>query len=132
MSPERSHSSRLPTGFLLAVLALVCQLAFGALLPAEEASARQLAALDAVSVLCDGSAPTTPGHGAPHHHHAPDCALCPLCIAMAAHGAILASAPPLPTPTSEPVAQAAFPPPARAPPSRAVRIAFPRGPPVLT
>jgi hypothetical protein len=56
-------------GLLLALLALVCQLAVGAVVPPASA---------ATVPICHA-----PGSAVPPVGHAPDCALCPLCVALA-------------------------------------------------
>ncbi len=130
MSRALTRTWRFPTGLLLAILALVSQLALGSLaFPTDSAAAE----LDAVAIFCQTAAPDAPPPSTPHHHqHAPDCAICPLCAALALPGAILTPAPLLPTPSSRRVAQAALPPPARGPPARPLRISLARGPPTLT
>jgi hypothetical protein len=129
MSRALTRTWEFPTGLLLAILALVSQVALGSLvLPADSAAAE----LDAVAIFCQTAAPATPQPATPHHHHGPDCAICPLCAALAMPGAILTPAPLLPAPSIHRVAQIALPPPARGPPSRPFRIPLARGPPVLT
>jgi hypothetical protein len=129
MSRALTRTWRSPTGLLLAVLALISQLALGSLvLPAESAAAE----LDAIAIFCQTAPSGTPQPSAPHHQHAPDCAICPLCVALAMPGAILTPAPLLPTPSVHQVAQITLPPPARGPPSRPLRISLARGPPALT
>ncbi len=115
-------------GLVLAALALLCQLAFGAVLP-HAASAQTASGVEAIGTLCIAGAPA---HAPGHHQHRGDCALCPLCLSMAAQAAIPAAAPPLPLPRSEAAAPAVLPPPARGPPAPRRLFAFPRGPPVLT
>jgi hypothetical protein len=131
MASRLSRAPHRPAGLLLAILALVGQLALGAMvMPADAAAvAQSVAELDAASILCVGTPP--PVHAPPHRHHAIDCALCPLCAAMATHGVILSAAPSLPAPPAAIAARAALPPPARAPPAQPRRAALPRGPPIL-
>jgi len=130
MSFAMIRTWRFPTGLLLALLALASQIAVGSLVLPEDSAAAEL---DAVAILCQVTAPGAPQQpGAPHHHHAPDCAICPFCAALALPGAILTPAPLLPAPSLHRVAQIALPPPSRGPPSRPLRIALPRGPPLLT
>ncbi|MGA3399608.1 MAG: hypothetical protein ABSC95_10340 [Acetobacteraceae bacterium] len=115
------------SGLFLALLALVAQLAFGAVVPRPEVAL----VLDEAGVICHASAPSD-GTTPPAHHHMPDCQFCPLCMSLATPGIVLASAGPKPPPPQV----AAFrrpglPPPAIAPPVAAVLSAQPRGPPVL-
>ena len=120
-------------GLLLAVLALVSQLALGSIAMPDEAAAREqsVAALDSLSIICSA---TTPVEHAPgqHHHHGMDCAVCPLCAALAMHAVVLGSGPDLPAPSSRLAHRATLPPPARAPPAQPRHAPPPRGPPVLT
>ena len=118
-------------GLLLAVVALVSQLAFGAIVLPDEAAAQEqsVAALEAVSILCQSPAP---GQPPPPHRHAPDCALCPLSAALDHQAVILGAAPALPRPSRAMAVRATRPPPARAPPSQPRDTAYPRGPPSLT
>ena len=115
-------------GLLLAMLALVSQLALGSLLLPDHASAQeQIAALDALSLLCDASAPVPPVH----HPHGPDCALCPLSLTLAVPAMVLAAGPDVPLPRSQLTRRTYLPPPARGPPAQRRFTALPRGPPVL-
>lgn len=115
-------------GLVLAALALLCQLALGAVLP-HAASAQAASGIETIGTLCIADAPAhTPGH----HQHRGDCALCPLCLSMAAQAVLPVAAPPLPLPRSEAAPPATLPPLARGPPAPRRLLAFPRGPPVLT
>lgn len=116
------------SGLLLALLALGCQLAVGATVPA--AAAQAFAPLAGYGVICHaddgtGSAPT-PGH------KSSDCQLCPLCVAFATPAATFADRPSLPLPdaparmVTAAVRPAPIPPPATRPLG-----ARPRGPPAL-
>ena len=120
-------------GLLLAVLALVSQIALGMIVLSDKALAREqsVAALDALSVVCDSSAPA-PAQAPRRHQHAPDCALCPLTMALALPAAVLTSAPEVPAPSSQAVARAFLPPPARGPPAQPRPTPPSRGPPVLS
>lgn len=108
-------------GSVLALLALVMQLGFGAALPRSDVDA-----VLAATTLChadDGA----PGPAAPH---TPDCALCPLCtvgasIVFVAPG----TAPSVPAPHTTAIGRAAVPPQSTAPPSRPRFAAQPRAPP---
>jgi hypothetical protein len=127
-----SRPVRSLAGLLLAVLALVSQLALGAIVLPDEAAAQEqsIAALDAISVLCQSPTPAAPDR-APAHHRCPDCALCPLSVALAMQATVLASGPDLPPPSSQSAIRLALPPPARAPPAQPHTTPLPRGPPVL-
>jgi hypothetical protein len=117
-------------GFLAATLALISQLALGAVVLPDVSPASQLAALDAATIDCspgapaDKSLPPTPR---------PDSekALCPLSVSLALPAIILLPGPVLPLPIMMLSLRGADLPQARAPPS-AVRYApYPTGPPVL-
>ncbi len=120
--------SRIPApGLLLALLALVAQLAFGAVVPQPEVG-RVLAG---IGIICHAPAPADSAPKAPAPHR-PDCVFCPLCVSLAAPGIVLpAGATPLP-----PLQVVAFTPPglppATAPPIRQTMAAQPRGPPALS
>ena len=116
-------------GFLAAVLALVSQLALGAMVPPDDTAGRQLAALDAVSVLCTGNPAPAPRHRAPHH--AADMALCPLDLALAMSGAVLLPFSALvPLPSSMSARRTWQRPPGCGPPPPTARVGAPRAPPV--
>ena len=111
------------------VLALVSQLALGAVVLPDVSPADQLAALNAAVVDC---APD-PGNDTPAIPHQRDAgaALCPLAAALDAPGAILAASPTLPPPAKATATRAALPPQSRAPPGHPVEARYPRGPPIL-
>ena len=115
----RSRFPRL--GLLAALFALAVQLAVGATVPFPPSGSGHAA-------ICHAGEPGEPPNGPAHHM--PDCALCPLCVALH-HPAPLPGAPPaMPAPRL-----LAFPfvrptPPATGPPSPAILAAQPRGPPV--
>jgi hypothetical protein len=124
--------TRLP-GLLLAMLALAGQIAFGGLVPPVDAAESPLAGLDSLGVICHAASEGNPGESPAPHRHSPDCAICPLCVAMTAPAAALLSpGPMLPAPPTDTVTAESPRPPARAPPSAPPRAAQPRGPPVLT
>lgn len=114
-------------GLFLALVALAMQLAVFGIVPATGVGVgvdRLLA-----TSICHADAAD---HGnAPAPHHAPDCAVCPLCQAIAHAGVILAS------PMAAFVAPVLFVtrafalPPARAPPSVAASATSARGPPAI-
>jgi hypothetical protein len=116
-------------GLLVAVLALVSQLALGAMVLPDDDPQAQLDALSALTVLCRTGVPATDRDQAPLHHRRADPALCPLSVALALPGVILTPAPVLPSLVALLTLRAMGPPPARAPPSSVPDAAFPRGPP---
>jgi hypothetical protein len=126
------RSTRL-SGLLAAVVALVSQLALGAVTAPAETLPTQLAALDAAIVLCQPGHPPRGPDAPAHPHRAPDCALCPLGTALALQAVVLTPAPTLPAPVGGRILRTGALPPVRAPPGRAIETAYPRGPPhVLT
>ena len=116
-------------GLFLALLALVAQLAFGAVVPRPEIALM----LDDAGIICHAPAASDSTTPPAHHHHMPDCQFCPLCLSLATPGIVLPEAPPRPLPPQV----AAFrrpdlPPPATAPPVASLLSTQPRGaPPVL-
>ncbi len=128
--PRPSRLAFWRPGLLAAVLALVSQLALGAVVLPDDAPAGQLAELDAVSVLCTGAAPDG-NSPAPHRHHAADLTLCPLGISLAAPCCLPEPAPALPPPPQAVAARAFERPPGRGPPPATARVGEPRAPPVL-
>jgi hypothetical protein len=118
-------------GALLAVLALVSQLALGAMVLPDESSSAKLAALDAVSILCTGT--KAPHHDGPaqHRHHPGDPALCPLSVALALPAVVLTASAALPIPSSEIVVRTRERPPGRGPPLETARVGAPRAPPAI-
>ncbi len=114
-------------GLLLALLALGCQLAVGATVPA--AAAQALAPLAGYGVIChaDDGAGGTPTP----QHKAPDCQLCPLCAAFSTSAATLTDIPFMPRPVAMAMPIAAPRPPSTAPPATRALDARPRGPPTL-
>ncbi len=134
MSARPSRHPRLTVGFglLLAILALVSQLALGAMvLPDDDLPQRQQSSLDAIGVMCSSAVPVLPGHRAPHHRHVPDCAPLPLGVALALPAFMPMSPPTLPRPLAARMQRRASAASARGPPSHYSHIGFPRGPPVL-
>ena len=118
-------------GLLLAIIALISQLALGSLVLPDSASAQEqsVAALDALSIICSTPIAGAPDNPPAHHRHAPDCTLCPLCSTLAMQGVILTAAPALPAPVSQQTGRAVLPPPARAPPAQPRYAPPARGPP---
>lgn len=121
---------RIPAfGLFLTLLALVAQLAFGAVVPRPEVG---LMLDDLGGVICHAPAPANGAPQPAQHHHTPDCVLCPLCAALATPGIVLPGAAPHPPPPRLAVFERpGLPPPATAPPVAAVLSAQPRGPPIL-
>jgi hypothetical protein len=130
MNRALSRPRQLPaglTGLLLALVALAMQLAVSGIVPFQGARTgvdRLLAAS-----ICHTDA-GDPGH-APAPHHAPDCAVCPLCQAIAHASAVLASPMAVFVAPVLFVTRAFAVPPARAPPSVAASAASARGPPAI-
>lgn len=136
MSSRQLTNSRRLGGFpsvLLALLALVSQLALGAVVLPDAASAQDqsVAALEALSVLCDSSKPNPPGQPG-HRQHDPDRALCPLAVALALPVFVLAAGPELPLPSRALADTAPLVPQARAPPALPRQTPPSRGPPILS
>jgi hypothetical protein len=123
----RRSSTSLP-GFLVAILALISQLALGSVVLPDVAPATTLAALDAAMVDCSPVAPADK-----RLPPVPDSekALCPLSVALALPAVILLPAPVLPPPVLVLSVRGAERPQARAPPSAARYTPYPTGPPVL-
>jgi hypothetical protein len=116
------------SGLFFALLALVVQLAFGAVVPRPEIA---LVLTDA-GVICHSPAPSDGTTPPAHHHPMPDCQFCPLCVSLATPGIVLPGAgPKLPPPQVVAFHRPGLPPPATAPPVPALLSARPRGPPVL-
>ncbi len=143
-----------PAGLFLALLALAMQLSVGmAAAPGHLTHAQATHAqasgqgfreqrpelaflaslLPGADVLCQTDAGDAPDHmpGSPGHPHG-DCALCPLCVAIAQPAAIPAASPVLAPPARLAIALAAPPPQATAPPRDVKTSAQPRAPPFLT
>jgi len=117
-------------GVLIAAIALAGQIALGALVPQGTTPETQLAELATTSFICHSEDKPDSRDGKPHHH-APDCALCPLCQAIAQSGALIhPSAISLLVPLIAPVSNA-VPPPSRATPLFGLATVYPRGPPPL-
>ncbi len=131
MTNRVQHRAVPPLGLVLAVLALVSQLALGAMVLPDAAQARQARALDALSVMCGGAAPGRQDQAPRRHHHAAEVALCPLSGALAGQAVVVAPAPLLPAPALVALAvwRMALAP--RGPPGRVARPGFARGPPIL-
>ncbi len=118
-------------GFLAAVIALVSQLALGAALPADGPTPQQIAALNAVRFLCDGSPPSAPG-GKPDHDHRPLApAICPISVTLSLPSILPTPAPVLPAPlVAVPYVRRLDQPPGRGPPPATARVGVPRAPPL--
>jgi len=117
-----------PSGLFFALLALVAQLAFGAVVPNVELPL----ALHDAAIICQAPAPDQGKTPPAQHHHVPAGAFCPLWVSVIAPTPLLASTGPLlPLPTQTLCHRPGLPPPAAAPPAVAFRLAQPRAPPVL-
>ena len=119
---------RIPaSGVFLVLLAVVVQLAFGAIVPQPELAL----VLEGGGVICHAAAPSD-GPPPAQHHHMPDCQFCPLCMSLTTPCSVLPGAAPHP-PSPQVVAfrRPGLPPPATAPPVAALLSAQPRGPPTL-
>jgi len=116
-----------PIGLLLAVVALVSQLALGAVV-AEDVSPAALLALDDVSLLCSGAAPD---QAPAHRHQSADFSLCPLSVALALPAVVPVPAPVFPAPRAVLVVRQDERPPGRGPPPRTARVGAPRAPPFI-
>ncbi len=79
-------------GLIVALLALVAQLAFRAVVPQPEVAL----VLDAAGVICDAAAPSDGTTPPAHHHHMPICQFCPLCMSLATPEIFLPSTGPQP------------------------------------
>ena len=120
---------RIPaSGLFLALLALVAQLAFGAMVPRPEVAL----ALDEARIICHAATPSDGTTTPAQHHRMPDCQFCPLCMSLATPGVVLPGAAPSPLPPRVATfRRPGLPPPATAPPVAALLAAQPRGPPAL-
>jgi len=117
--------------FLLACVALVSQLAIGAMVLPDDAPQGAIAALDAASVLCGGNHPS--GHGSPasHSHQPANPALCPISLALALPSVIPTPAPELPVSSNSVLyLKTKERPPGRGPPAATARVGAPRAPPL--
>jgi len=134
MRPAAPTRVRLPArlaGLVLAVLALVSQLAVGSLAPVDAWADGQVSELTALTVLCQGTPPLDAGHGSQRRRHLPDCAPAASSAELALPGFVLAPSTTLPAPV--PGGRAPRPSllSAHAPPSHRSRVGFPRGPPAF-
>ncbi len=117
--------------FLLAGIALVSQLALGAMVLPDDAPQGQIAALDAASILCGGNHPSGNGDPASHRHEPTNPALCPISIALALPSVIPTSAPELPLSSHSVLFfRTKERPPGRGPPAATARVGAPRAPPL--
>jgi hypothetical protein len=111
-------------GLLLALLALAVQLGAASVVPWTGAG--RLDRLLAASIChADGATGPAPAQ----QHHAPDCALCPFCQAIAHASVLLGPAALVFAALAAPPPRIAAPPPARAPPARLAAATSARGPP---
>jgi hypothetical protein len=118
-------------GFLTAVIALVSQLALGAVLPPDGPTPPQIAALNAVLVLCDGSQPSDHGGKTDHSHRRLAPAICPISATLSLPSVVLTPGPVLPAPSPSALyMRAPERPPGRGPPPATARVGAPRAPPL--
>lgn len=117
-------------GASLAVLALCAQLALGVLVP-RDAQATVAALFPWTNAICHSGSAQPPAQPGKHAPALPGWMVCPFCLSLSV---------PLPNPAAPPITARPppvwvvwrpLPPPARAPPSRAVNSTQPRGPPTL-
>jgi hypothetical protein len=117
--------------FLIAGLALVSQLVLGTLVLPEDTPSGRLAALKAVSLICVGKAAPSRDRPPRHTHRAADPAICPLSVALALPGVVLAPAPVPPAPSRALLPNRTWTgPPSRGPPPLTARVGLPRAPPL--
>ena len=114
-----------PLGLLFTLLALLAQLASGAIVPRMEV----VTALGDATTICHTD--ETSDRAPPVPHHPADCPICPLCVSLSAPAFALTAHPTLPTPRVIVVARSVVLPPATAPPAIVVLAARPRGPPTI-
>ena len=128
LSRQFRHCSGL-LGLLVAVLAVVSQLALGAIVLPDNRPGDPIGALDALSMLCRTGHPV--GDKPVPTHRRSQAALYPLSVTLALPAAIPTLAAMLPAPPVALVLRIAPPPRAHTPPSVTAIAAYPRGPPVL-
>jgi len=119
-------------GYLIAMIALVSQLALGAMVLPDDSAGMEIATLDAVSILCGQNHAHGDDNLPPEKHRPVDLALCPLSATLALPAIIL---------TLTPVLQACpgcvlsigidYKPPGRGPPLATARVGAPRAPPSI-
>ncbi len=124
-SQSRAH------GLLLAMLALVSQLALGLLAPVDADADGQRSELAAFTVLCQTPLEDRGSVPASHHHRAPDYAPSTAAAALDLPCFVAVPAPVLPAPSSGTTLRLVSLLSARGPPSHTSHLGFPRGPPVL-
>lgn len=117
-------------GRLLAMLAVCLPVLLGPVVHAELMS-DQPGAMPGDMPLCHEAMadhrPDAPAGS--QHRHGPDCAVCPLCAALAHPAIAWTPAPTAPTPSVTRMERPELPPGARAPPRLSASAAQPRGPP---
>ena len=118
-------------GMLLAMLALVSQLALGSLAPVDADADGQRSELAAFTVLCQTPLEDRSSVPASHHHRAPDYAPSPAAAALDLPCLVSVPAPVLPAPSAGTPLRLVSLLSARGPPSHTSHLGFPRGPPVL-
>ncbi len=114
---------------LLVGIALISQLALGAMVLPDDSPHATLAALDAAGILCGADRTGHAPPASPHHRASP--ALCPISVALALPSVVPTAALELPVFSGAIVHLGPEDaPPARGPPSPAARVGTPRGPPL--
>lgn len=119
-------------GLLMAVLALLGQVALGPIIPAQAAPSAPAPFADVP--ICHSGASGSSDSGVPvgQAHHGMQCALCPACHALAAAVVLPVPVSPLPVPPVVTVARHMLLLPARGPPAATLLAAiYPTGPPCL-
>ena len=133
MNPKLSPGPRCSAlGLIMAVLALLGQIAVGAIVPYQDRLPVQASFADVP--ICHSELPDSSDGQAPtdHSRHGMPCALCPVCHALTATLILPGPAVVLPVSPATPLARLTLLPPARAPPAAAVLAAtYPTGPPSL-
>jgi len=118
--------------FLLTGIALVSQLALGAMVLPNDVPQGAIAALNAATVLCGGN--QRPGDKGPasRSHQPANPALCPTSVALALPGVIPTTAPIVPVSSNSILyLRTKERPPGRGPPAATARVGAPRAPPVM-
>jgi hypothetical protein len=114
--------------FLALVLALACQIGFGAVAQPDGGAARDLVALDAAMVFCHAGHAKGSDDTPPLRHDLADAALVAASLASADSVAVLGAALCLPTPPCRAIGRTDIAQ-ARGPPARYASSTYPRGPP---
>ena len=108
--------------------ALACQISAGAAVPMQDAAEAQSRLVTSAAIFCQSGTHPARRDGAPLHRQVPDHGLCRVLSTHSHAMAVLDDAPVLPAPATVRTGGANLPG-ARAPPTRSLAAAFPRGPP---